>query len=65
MTENDLQEINALVAQHYRGRHTGMSASNLFAIERHLLTFGLKLDHPIGPPDPHAPDGGTTLALAA
>ncbi len=67
MTEDDLREVNGLVALHGRGRkRAGFSSETLFAIERRLLKLcGLKLEYEVGAPDPHAPPGGTSLALKA
>lgn len=62
MTENDLIEVNGLVARHGCLRRSGASADALFDIERALLIYGVRLDHAVGPPDPHAPPGGTAIA---
>ncbi len=64
MTEHDLVTVNGLVAQHGWLRRNGGGADALFGIERMLLFLcNLHLDHEVGPPDPHAPPGGTTVAL--
>jgi hypothetical protein len=63
ITEDDLTEINGLVAHHGRQRKNGAAASTLFDIERRLLVHGVRLIHGVGPPDPHAPQGGTSLAI--
>jgi hypothetical protein len=65
VTELDLIEVNGLVARHGRLRKNGASADTLFDIERALLIYGVRMDHEVGPPDPHAPEGGTTVALRA
>jgi hypothetical protein len=64
MTEADLIAINGQVARHKYLRGHGGSAEALFSIERWLLAqCGLKLDHAVGPPDPHAPPGGSAVAM--
>jgi hypothetical protein len=65
LTAEDLTRANGLVALHGRVRtKLGGRQEALFQIERELLMLGgIKLDHPIGPPDPHAPPGGSAVAL--
>lgn len=64
LTEDDLIAINGQVARHKYLRGHGGSAEALFSIERWLLAqCGLKLDHAVGPPDPHAPPGGSAVAM--
>lgn len=63
MTEDQLREATGLVAYFHRGRAYGWSAEHQFEVQRRLLVLGVKLDSPV--PDPRAPDGGSTVALAA
>lgn len=62
MTEDQLREATGLVAHYHRGKGR-VSADTLFAIERALLVLGVRVDNPVGPPDPQAPAGGSALAL--
>jgi hypothetical protein len=63
MTEDDLIEVNGLVARHDYLRRGKASNDALLAIELQLLRYGVRLKHAVGPPDPHAPPGGSTVAL--
>lgn len=63
MTEAQLSEANGIVAHFYRARRAGAPHPTLFAIQRRLLVLGVMLEKPVAPPDPHAPPGGSALAL--
>lgn len=65
MLERDLAEANGLVARFYSrdSRGNRLPYDALFDIQRRLMVLGVQLDKPIEAPDPHAPPGGSALAL--
>jgi hypothetical protein len=64
ITEAELGPIVGLVARHGYLRKAGGTAEALFAIELDLLRLGFRLTNgAVGAPDPHAPPGGSALAL--
>jgi hypothetical protein len=63
ITEADLLEINGLVARHGYVRKNSGNADTLLAIELRLLRYGVRLEHAVGVPDPHAPQGGSHAAI--
>ena len=65
MTEDDLRTITGLLSRYKHAQMRHAPHSVLFAMERDLLVLGLRVDNPVGPPDPHAPEGGSTVALKA
>ena len=66
MTEDELQEAAGLVARFYsadaHGNHR-YSFEERMRCQRRLLVLGVKLNRPLGVPDPRAPEGGSTAAL--
>ena len=65
MKEGDLAEANGLVARFYDLKKNCAPHETLFAIQRRLIVLGLELASPVEAPDPHAPPGGTALAIKA
>ena len=65
MTEDELTEANGLVAHFYRAKKNGAPHATLFAIQRRLMVLGVTLNKPVDAPDPHAPPGGQSIAVAA
>lgn len=63
ITEDELREATGLIARHYRSRKNGAPAKTLFEIERALLKLFVRIDNSVGAPDPHAPPGGSAIAL--
>lgn len=65
MTEEELTEAVGLLARFHRLRAKHASHSALFALQLALLKLGVKPLNPVDAPDPHAPEGGSALALKA
>lgn len=63
MTVDQLTEATGLIALYKRGVMLRVSQSRLFDIERSLLLLGVRVDNPVGPPNPHAPEGGSAIAM--
>ncbi len=61
INEKGLAEVNGLVARFYAKPRKPYK--ELMDIQLRLLVLGLKLDHPIAAPDPHAPEGGSSIAM--
>ena len=63
MTEAQLAEANGLVSHFYCARLAKAPHPTLFSIQRRLLVLGVSLDDPVDAPDPHAPEGGSAIAM--
>ncbi len=63
MTEGELAEAVGLVARFHYLKKRAAPHATLFDLQRRLLVLGVTLDAPVDAPDPHAPPGGSALAL--